>query len=368
MQLKITHFMTAGIFFAALFGVLIAYIIVPDADILKSERREPEAFPEFTAEAVFDTEWMTDFEKYTLDQFPGRDAMRMLKAFSCYYIFGQKDNNDVYIADGSVGKLEYPLNESSVIRFAQKLEQLCLKYLKDSDVYLALVPDKNYFLAEQNGYPSLDYDKLRELVYSNLDTVKTLDIFGTLKLSDYYTTDTHWKQECIGGTAQAIAQGMGFDDRLSWDFESHSLGDFYGVYYGQAALPVLPDEMIYLTNDVIDSAEVYNIETQSVTGVYDLDKLTDGKSLDMYDIYLSGAAAILEISNPNAKTDDELIIFRDSFGSSITPYFIEGYSKITMIDIRYITSDLLEEFVDFHGQDVLFLYSTLVVNNSAMLK
>ena len=61
-------------------------------------------------------------------------------------------------------------------------------------------------------------------------------------------------------------------------------------------------------------------------------------------------------------------MFRDSFGSSITPLLIEGYSSITLVDIRYLASNRLGKYVDFTDCDVLFLYSTGVLNNSSTLK
>ena len=44
------------------------------------------------------------------------------------------------------------------------------------------------------------------------------------------------------------------------------------------------------------------------------------------------------------------------------------YAKVTVIDTRYIAPDLLERFVEFNGQDVLMLYSTLLLNSSFSLK
>ena len=41
---------------------------------------------------------------------------------------------------------------------------------------------------------------------------------------------------------------------------------------------------------------------------------------------------------------------------------------MTVADIRYMHMDVLDRFVDFHGQDVLLLYSTLVLNNSETIK
>ena len=77
---------------------------------------------------------------------------------------------------------------------------------------------------------------------------------------------------------------------------------------------------------------------------------------------------MLTIKSPLANTDRELIIFRDSFGSSLAPLLTEGYAKITLVDLRYMPAALLDKYVDFHGQDVLFLYSTTLLNSAMVLK
>ena len=61
-------------------------------------------------------------------------------------------------------------------------------------------------------------------------------------------------------------------------------------------------------------------------------------------------------------------MFRDSFGSSLAPLLVRDYRTVTLVDLRYLSSQLLDQFIDFHGQDVLFLYSPSVYNNSTMLK
>ena len=81
-------------------------------------------------------------------------------------------------------------------------------------------------------------------------------------------------------------------------------------------------------------------------------------------MFLSGSLSLVTIENPLAKEDRRLVIFRDSFGSAIAPLLISGYSEITLADIRYMHPDNLGKFVDFGGCDVLFLYSTLVLNHS----
>jgi hypothetical protein len=140
---------------------------------------------------------------------------------------------------------------------------------------------------------------------------------------------------------------------------------FYGVYYGQAALPMEPESLYVMENALLSDCKVYDHETGTYTDIYNMAML---ESKDLYDVFLSGAKSLLTIENPNAETDRELIVFRDSFGSSIVPLLVRDYAKVTLVDIRYLSSQVLDRFVEFDGQDVLFLYSTLVLNNSNTIK
>ena len=340
----------------------------PAKDISEAERRPLEQWPGISVETLLNGKFMTDFEDYTLDQFPGRDTFRQIKSLFHYYAMQQLDNNDIYIVDGYAAKLEYPMNQSSVNFAVRKFNNLYEKYLKESDgnIYFAIVPDKGYYLAEENGYPAMDYDALFAQMEEKLSWAEFIDITDCLDAEDYYYTDAHWRQENIIPVAQKIAQAMGNTVPQEADYNKVLIErPFYGVYYGQAALPMQPEEMYILTNDMLSDCKVYSEELGAYTDVYNMDKLT---SKDLYDVYLSGPQMLLTIENPNATTDKELIIFRDSFGSSISPLLIQDYSKITLVDIRYIASDFLGEYVTFNGQDVLFLYNTLVLNSASTLK
>ena len=91
-------------------------------------------------------------------------------------------------------------------------------------------------------------------------------------------------------------------------------------------------------------------------------------SSDKYDIYLSGAVPILKIENPNGILNKELIVFRDSYGSSLVPLLVEEYQNVTVIDTRYVSPKILDKYVEFENKDILFIYSTLLINNSISLK
>ncbi|MCM1181996.1 MAG: DHHW family protein [Roseburia sp.] len=358
-------------FVLCLAGFAAAFVLLPKQAVSQAERRRLAKKPELTYEAVLDESFMNDFETYLLDHFPLRDGFRRIKAGFAYEVLGQRENNGIYVAEGQAAKLE-ELNESSVQRAAEKMNAVREQYFPGQRAYYAVVPDKNYFLAARNGYPAMAYDTLFRLLRENMDqeAFGAIDLTASLSIDDYYTTDTHWRQERILDTAVALADGLGAgaDIGTGADFTPHEIQDFYGVYYGQAALALPPDTMVYLTNDVTDSAAVWNLETGLTQSVYQLDRLTDERSVDKYDIFLGGAAALQVVSSPKAATDRRLILFRDSYASSLTPLLLEAYSEITLIDLRYISSERIGEYVDFEDADILFLYSIAVLNNSSMLK
>lgn len=352
---------------ALLFVALCVFAWVKSADDFSlSERRPLAQMPALKGDEVLSGDFMVDFEDYATDQFPLREPFRKLQSFLQFYLLGQKDVNDIYIAEGSAAKIEDPVNDKWVQTNAQKIEGIFENYFapSGSKAYFALIPDKNFYLAEKHGYPGMDYPHLLALLKEHTDFAQWIDLTGTLQIEDYYTTDSHWRQERIHETAQALADAMGVDISQVYT-ENLAREDFSGVYAGQSALPLKPETMIYLTSDELNGATLFDYETQKTNGLYDLEELW---GRDPYDLYLSGAAALQVIENPAETSGRELVLFRDSFGSSMAPLLVPGYSKITLVDLRYFSSALLEQYVPANGQDVLFLYSPGIMNSTNLLK
>ena len=334
--------------------------ILPDADESTVERRHLAKCPTLSFSSVANGSFMNGFENYMLDQFPLRDDFRTLKAAANAKVFMQKDNNGLYSIGEHLSKLDFPTDFDSVDRAAQRFRYVYDAYLRNSrtKTYLSVIPDKNTFIASQNGYPDKDYKALAERLINGFPGAKYIDISGLLSADDFYYTDSHWRQERILKVADEIADKMGAE-RIG-QCEKHDAGvSFYGVYYGQAALPHAPESFYFLDNDVIRGLKVY-------IPVYDL-SAAEGR--DPYEMFLGGARSIIRITNPNAAKERRLTVFRDSFGSSIAPLLAAGYSEITLVDIRYISPSSLAKFIDFSkADDALFFYSASVINNSETIK
>lgn len=366
MVTKLKNVMTVCVMAVFLFGCALFCALKPDEAFLAGERRAPAPRPGINVTAVFKGEFMEEFETYALDNFPLRDRLRTLKAAVSRYAFRQRDDNGIYMQSGHVSKLEYPVNHESIDYAAGRFRFIYERYLSGTDtkVYCSVIPDKNYFMAASGGYPSMDYGQFILELRERMDFASYIDITQLLELSDYYNTDIHWRQEKITDVAETIAAQMGSTLSAGYDCIMAD-AQFYGVYYSQYALPLEPDSLCYLESGCIRQYQVYDYETDCEIPVYDLEKAA---GRDAYEMFLSGSKSILTIENPAAVSRKELVIFRDSFGSSLAPLLAEGYTRTTLVDIRYISPELLGNFLSFDGQDVLFLYSTPVLNHSMSLR
>lgn len=342
-------------FVGILFIFPICGLFIKDLDISSYERRKLTTF--------FDLKdnFVDNLDDYLSDQFPGRNFLISSNSVFDRYILGNIDSNDVYIKDGFVIDKNYPINDKNVDGFIEKMNYINENYLEDSNVFYTIIPDKGYFL-DDSKYLKLDYDDM----YSRLEKgikISYIDVKTLLMLDDYYRTDIHIKQENYFKVIKKIVSSFDLEYR-DFNYEETVFDDFYGASYSKIPAFMKPDKLKILSNNIIDSVKVKHLEYKD-SSVYDMNKVS---SSDLYNIYLSGPSSLIEIDNDNATSERELIIFRDSFASSFAPLLVPYYKKITLIDLRYMKMDLVNNYVDFNNKDVLFSYSTLIVNDSNILR
>lgn len=348
--------------------VLVLFFVInlwtKDIEVSYAERRKLAQFPQVTVKKIFDGSLAQEFDKYSTDQMIKREDFRKLKALLELDVFRKKDNNNIYLYQDSLIKIEYPLNEVSITNATNKINTIQNDYLQGMKCYYTIVPDKNYFVSREE-YIGMDYEKLEKIMTQNLNQMEYISIFDCLQLQDYYVTDIHWKQENLQKVVDRISTKMNFKDRIHANYTNQDVIEFDGVYAGQLAVKIAKDKICISKNEIIENAIVYNYENKKETKIYDNEKLS---SNDKYDIYLSGPTPLITITNPKGEEGKELVVFRDSFASSLVPLFTEAYSKITLVDIRYMRSKDIGDYIEFKNQDILFIYSTTVLNNSSTFK
>ena len=357
---KIKDIVVTLVFLFTIISLFLINVIKKDTDISIAERRELATMPELTTKSLFDGTYFKKFDSYVTDQFIKRDTFRKIKIDMELSTKGEYNN--LYMYDDYIVEEIFPLNTNSINNLTNKINYIKYTYLNNNrNIYYTIIPDKNYFV--NKGNLKLDYNKLQDMMKNNLTNLNYINIFDKLTLKNYYKTDTHWKQEDLFNVANTIANQMNFE--ITDNNVENTVTTFKGSYAGRLSVTKDIDTIKTISNPSIDNSSVYNYETKKYTKIYDYDKL---KSLDKYDIYLSGASSIIDIVNPTSNSNKELIVFRDSYGSSLVPLLIDGYRKITVIDIRYVSSRILNNHIKFDNQDVIFMYSILTINNSFSMR
>ena len=357
---KIKNIVVTLVFLFTIISLFLINVIKKDTDISIAERRKLATMPELTTKSLFDGTYFKKFDSYVTDQFIKRDTFRKIKID--IELSTKGEYNNLYLYDDYIVEEIFPLNTNSINNLTNKINYIKSTYLNNnSNVYYTIIPDKNYFV--NKGNLKLDYNKLQDIMKNNLTNLNYINIFDKLTLNNYYKTDTHWKQEDLFNVANTIANQMNFD--ITNNNIINTVTTFKGSYAGRLSVTKDIDTIKTVSNPSTLNSSVYNYETKKYTKIYDYDKL---KSLDKYDIYLSGASPIIDIVNPTSNSNKELIVFRDSYGSSLIPLLIDGYKKITVIDIRYVSSKILNNYIKFNNQDVLFMYSILTINNSFSMR
>ena len=373
MSTKIKNIVVCALMAVIVFGFLVLFLVLPKGEFLESERREPAKLPAINMETImkdglnYGDSFMKQFDdNYTPDNFPFREAFRKIKAWVGANIFLQKDKDGIYVVDGVAGEMQETIDEGSIQHAADRITFIYENYLKDKGVkpYISIIPDKGYWLSEANGYLSMDYDEFIEKVLSEVDFAEYINIKDSLEVGDYYASDTHWNQKYLVDIAKLLVDGMGGNHNSVYTENTLNV-PFYGVYAGRAPKPLDPDTITYLTNENMANVTVFDAEKNRPGYIYDMER---ANGPDAYDMFLGGEKSKVIIENPNAKTDKELVIFRDSYGRSIIPLMIDDYAKITVIDTRYSVPQILLMGVNFENADVLFLYSTMVLNASSEMK
>lgn len=349
---------TAAVFLAVLFGFSLLHLALPDREVSRSERRRLAQLPPLSSG------FSDKLEEYMLDQFPLREQLRTVNSLVRLYGLGQADIHGIYLQGGGAFRMDGPLQEKQVRHAAAVFSAVQEKYFPSLPAHYVIVPDKN--AKAETSRPRLDTETMRGIVREALPGMTEIDIWDLLSADDYYKTDPHWRQERLLPVAAAICEALGAEAPAADSFTETGLSPFYGAYYGQAALPMAPDTLTYLESADTKAAKVTGPELDGAQPVY-RPELLDGT--DGYDVFLSGAQAVLTVTSPNVHNGRHLVLFRDSFGSSLAPLLLGSFERITLVDLRYISAARLTDYADLSdATDVLYLCSTAVWNNGGTLR
>lgn len=355
---KITKIITIAVFlsFIGLFFVLM--LAMPDVEFSQQENRYLQQLPSFSLQALSDGKFTANFESYTTDQFPFRDAWTALKA-RCELLMGKKENNGVYYCEGGsalISRFEAPSeasNDENVFFLNRLVENV------STPVYFGLIPGSAEIWSSRlpENAPMGSQQAVIDRAYGQ-SQAQCIDLSSALRAHAdeyiYYRTDHHW-------TSLGAYYGYGALCE-TWDLPIPSLsdydrqivsGEFYGTTYSSSGFSwVRPDEIETFVPDD-GTAVVTDFGSNGASEpLYDTSFLS---LKDKYSMFLGGNSSLLSIDTGHE--GGKLLIIRDSYSDSLAPFLLENFSQIDLIDLRYYKNSLSAYVESGDFDAVLVLYS-----------
>jgi len=365
---KKLHLPTVLTFLVFVFGLAILDLSAATSEISISERRKLAQVPEFSTERLFDGRFAVGYAAFLQDQVAFRDDFRGIKSWMERRLFLKREINGVYVVNNDIYDKFYGIDQRYIDRAATLISHIA--ELIDSDrQYLAVIPSKAHML-DRTKYLLSDQNAIAETLTQNtaVPYIDLMHLFEEPQPNLYYVTDHHWTTEGAIRAYQTLVQAMGYEPVTDYHFEEVT-DSFVGSLYGRAAMWSIPKDRIYLAhNEALDGMAICRYATLDAVecsdSVYFREKVS---GLDPYDVFIGGAAPIVVIENAKAPTDDELIVFKDSYSHALAPFLAQHFRKVTLFDLRYVRKEVIFDNFDLNGKVVLFLYSTTILNTDPQI-
>lgn len=350
--------------------IVIANFLIPKKAFSETENRFLTEFPSFSAEKLFNGEFMQNVDNYFNDHFALRDQWITLKTGLDLSV-GKRESNGVYIGkDVLLENIQTP-NQTYVDKNIQGIKSFADKY--KSNIYFMLVPSASAIQPEKLPPLAPTWDQQEYIIntYAKLPNgVTAIDAYTALKAhSDeyiYYRTDHHWTTKGAFYAYQEASKTMNLAKREQNDFViKKQTDDFYGTLASKSGMRVMK----------ADSIETYDLSTKSTFSVTSDNKTKDYDSIyfkeflgkkDKYSFFLGTNQPVVTIKT-DSKSDKKLLLFKDSYSHCFAPFFVEDYSEIVLMDMRYINTDIDNVIQVSDYSDVLFMYSMDVFTHQNQL-
>ncbi len=344
--------------FCAFLGVMVLlYLFLPKNEFSQLEKRYLADAPEVSLENILDGGFMDETADYMADQMPFRDFFVGLNA---YYdlLSGRQVTKDIYTAEGD-RLVEAPVvwNPTAVQRNMNAINTF--GDAVDVPMDLMLIPSAGWAAQDLIQGLADEYtdaqiiDEIYAMADNGVQTCSVTEAFdGRADL--FYQTDHHWNSMGAWTGYSLYAEALGMPYREADTFTVEAVEGFRGSTYSRSGLWLTSAEAVELWHGS-EQVTVTNAESDAPhDGVFYRERLNEA---DMYTVYLDGNHSLVRLENPDALTDDTLVVVRDSYSNSLGCFLTETYGTVILVDLRYYRQPVSELCAAENADRVLVCYS-----------
>ena len=290
--------------------------------------------------------YMDDIETYLSDHLAGRELW-VVASNKMERLAGKQEINEVFTSDDRMIQVFKEYNEETVSASLEAIDIFAAKF-PDVPMYFMLAPTSqeiySSLMPSYGGY--LSEKAFIEGCYGKTENLTPIDCLSFLSGHRdeyiYYRTDHHWTSLGAYYAYAAAARQLGYNayGLNAFNIETAS-SSFRGTLFSKTL-----DSTV--TPDSIDYYHLASNEPTVKMTVFDGREQTEYDSLyvrdylavkDKYSSFTGSNSPLITIET-DVDNGKSLLLIKDSFAHSLVPFLSKHYSKITMVDMRYINVGL----------------------------
>ncbi len=345
----------------------------PGKEYSATEKRYLTQRPVWSWEQVRSGAFQQQLEKWSADQFPGRDLWVSIHSYS-QLLLGRNALQNVYLAENGYLIAE-PASDTTELFEAnlQRFERFAASC--PVPVSFMMVPSGGWLMEELLPKDHLEYpdDVMYELAQKS-EHMRVLDPRDALRHADavkpvQYRTDHHLTSYGNFVLSKVWWESQGLAPVEEEAFEQETVEGFCGSAWSGSGYRLTKPETVELWDSgapVTVTIEDPGKEPVVSDSVFFREHL---KELDHYPVFLDGNHCRTMIENPQG-TEGTLLILKDSYGHCFTTMLTQRYEKIILLDLRFYRGSVSDVVTEEGVDQVLILYGTstlLTDTNSAWL-
>lgn len=353
------------IVFLLFIGVMfVLFFALPKKEYSSSEKRYLANAPEFNEKKLFSGDFREDAEGYIEDHTAGRDFWVGLAA---YYNLSLGNNGANGVYHGRDGYLiNDPEEMTDLARNAGFIEEFAnhMQIRLNVPTTVMVAPSTGYICEDKLPAVHKEYrdDEAFTELQNIFQTAKLVDIREDLKAAYqngdqvFYRTDHHWTTRGAYTAYRALGKPLGIVPNNESIYEKTAYPGFYGTTYSTSGFWMTePDEIEVW--DHPDNEIKVTINDGEVIESDDMFFYSHLEEDDKYPVFLDGNHSYTVIENKKSESKETLLIVKDSFAHSLTPFLADHYRKIIMVDMRYYALPLQPIIEEEAVDKALFVYS-----------
>lgn len=362
------------------------------------EGRSYNTCPKPTINSIASGTFQDQAESFVADLFPQRDAALMVNAAAqragvqlaaslCgYSVFPTFYGSDI------VYDAEHDLLAETSQSSSKSQDDQWEKALSAFNAHMTKHPDCSYVFYEFDRISSSSNNPTRELVSNPIDTTYLEEHFYSQLDNDayvingtysslaelsktYFRTDHHWTAQQAYKAYCDIAQSFNAKPIPKSSLKCYSWQDvdFWGSVARTGlcktnAADIIEDYWIDIPNlKVTLDGKSANLDSLDHRMLYESGQQSEALWINRYAEYYHTDYGIIELENPDAISDEILVVAGDSFTNNMERFLSYNFRRVVCIDPRHTDITLDEVIEQEQARNVLIMLGSTNLNTDATL-